>query len=516
MKRKLLSVSLSLVVFAVTAAVVQAQQQRAYRGTYQSVRGTILRIENRTNVFRDSLQAAMNRRDAAAIVSSEDPFVFVSDFSESVRRLHDRFDRRASNAADAQDVLNRAARIDDFMRRYPLDSRSQSDWSSMRADLNLLANAYSVSWPETTRYTPPYGNPPYGNRFGIRLTGTYRLDASNSDDAQSMADRATRIFPYEERQRVSDSIVRRLQAPDEIAIDLRGRTVTLASTRAPQITFEADGRDRIETRPNGRTVRARATLTGQQLIVSTTGDTGNDFTVTFDPLDNGQRLNVTRQIFVQGLTRPVVARSSYERIDNIARFDIYTPQNYPGDYRATVGDFVVPNGTIVVGTLNDTLSTQTASVGDRFTLRVNQPVEFDGATIEGHVAEVQRSGRLTGRSVMTLDFDNIRLRDGRSYRFAGIVDGVNTSNGETVRVDAEGTVRDDSQTRRTEERAAIGTAIGALIGAIAGGGKGAAIGAVAGAGTGAGSVYVQGRDDLNLGRGSEIRIRAGAPANLQR
>lgn len=61
------------------------------------------------------------------------------------------------------------------------------------------------------------------------------------------------------------------------------------------------------------------------------------------------------------------------------------------------------------------------------------------------------------------------------------------------------------------QRAAIGTAVGALIGAIAGGGKGAAIGAVIGAGAGAGSVYVQGRDDLNLSSGTELTIRASAP-----
>ena len=68
----------------------------------------------------------------------------------------------------------------------------------------------------------------------------------------------------------------------------------------------------------------------------------------------------------------------------------------------------------------------------------------------------------------------------------------------------------------TEERAAIGTAVGAIIGAIAGGGKGAAIGAILGAGAGAGSIYVEDRNDLDLDRGSELVIRAGAPYNTPR
>jgi uncharacterized protein YcfJ len=112
---------------------------------------------------------------------------------------------------------------------------------------------------------------------------------------------------------------------------------------------------------------------------------------------------------------------------------------------------------------------------------------------------------------MTLNFDTIRLRDGRSYRFAGLLDSVRTAQGDTVSVDNEGAVRDNNQTTRTVERAAIGTAVGAIIGAVAGGGKGAAIGAIVGAGGGAGSVYVQGRDDLDLTRGTELTIRASSP-----
>ena len=80
-----------------------------------------------------------------------------------------------------------------------------------------------------------------------------------------------------------------------------------------------------------------------------------------------------------------------------------------------------------------------------------------------------------------------------------------------VRVDNEGAVRDNDQTKQTVTRTAIGTAVGAIIGAIAGGGKGAAIGAVIGAGAGAGSVYIQGRDDLNLNAGTEVTIRATGP-----
>jgi hypothetical protein len=177
----------------------------------------------------------------------------------------------------------------------------------------------------------------------------------------------------------------------------------------------------------------------------------------------------------------------------------------------STGSFIIPNGTSVVAVLNNDLSSQNAREGDRFTMTVRSPSQFDGATIEGRVASINRGGRISGRSEMTIDFDTIRLQDGRSYSFAGILEGVRTPNGDVVQVDNEGAVRESDQTNKTVTRTAIGTAVGAIIGAIAGGGKGAAIGAVIGAGAGAGSVYVQGRNDVDLNAGTEITVRATGP-----
>jgi hypothetical protein len=146
-------------------------------------------------------------------------------------------------------------------------------------------------------------------------------------------------------------------------------------------------------------------------------------------------------------------------------------------------------------------------------MEVTSPSEFNGAIIEGRVSKTQRSGQVSGRANVSLEFDTIRLRDGRTYRFAGIVDEVTMANGEKVAVNNEGTVRDGNQTTKTVTRAGIGAALGALIGAIAGGGQGAAIGAAVGAGAGAGTVILQGRGDIELEQGTQFLITASAPAN---
>lgn len=510
--RKTLLAFLAVVVLSAGATLTQAQRQ-TYRGTARSVRQLILRIDNRTDIFRNAINAQNQSR--VYTTNGENLNNLVDDLDRAVLQLRERFDRRQSTATDAQDVLNRAALIDRFMTdRNVRGTAVLRSWTNLRADLNQLATVYSLTWPSIGQTYPNTSYPTTGSAYGAnRLTGTYRLDPSKSDDPGQAADRATQSLASGDRTRLRDQLAARLESPDQMAIEVRGRNVTLASSRAPQITFSADGVERVETSNSGRTIRARATLNGEQLIVSSTGDRASEFNVTFNSIDNGRRLSVTRRVYVQGLSRQVVVQSTYDKTSDVARFDINTgPQPYPNDNNnPSSTDFILTNGETVVAVLDNGLSTANAKVGDRFTATVRQPSQYEGATIEGHVSSVQRSGRITGRSQMTLNFDTIRLRDGRSYRFAGIIDSVRNAQGETVKLDNEGTVRDDNQTTKTVQRTAIGTAVGAIIGAIAGGGKGAAIGAIVGAGGGAGSVYVQGRDDLELDRGTELVIRATGP-----
>jgi len=249
-------------------------------------------------------------------------------------------------------------------------------------------------------------------------------------------------------------------------------------------------------------------------VVSSAGSRETDFNVTFEPIEGGRRMRVTRQIWNPRLGQnPVVVQNTYDRTSDVADFNVFNSNAYPSDTAgASSGDFVIPNGTTLVATLNTNLSTKDTRSGDSFTLTVREPSEYEGATIEGTVSNVGRSGRITGRSELSFNMNTIRLRNGQSYRFAGFIESARTAGGETVQVDNEGAVREgDSRTKTTEQRAVIGTGVGAIIGAIAGGGKGAAIGAIIGAAGGAGSVYAQGRDDLELPTGTEVRIRASSP-----
>jgi hypothetical protein len=166
---------------------------------------------------------------------------------------------------------------------------------------------------------------------------------------------------------------------------------------------------------------------------------------------------------------------------------------------------------VLVATLDNPLSLRSASVGSRVTLTVHDGARsvYDGGTIEAYVSE-GASANSANRSALALDFDQIRLRDGRTAPFAGTIDRVRDSSGRTIAVenlpDRVDDGKDDSD--QAIQRGAIGAGIGALIGAIVGGGKGAAIGAAVGAAGGAGTVLIDNGSQDTLESGTEFTIRA--------
>ena len=485
----------------------QAATSQSYRLRDSDLNQLIQRIETGGDRFHSSLTDAFSRSRYEQTNSEVNMNDDVRDFKNATTQLRNQHNARQPVAGDVERLLALARPIDMFMRSNRLTNQAQTDWSSLKSELNTLAGAFNVSanWQDGNQSSPGQYN------SNGRLTGTYRLDPSRSDNPRDVTDRATRNLPSNQRQAVYDRMIARLESPQMLAIERNSSTMSMASSLAQRSTFEADGVERQE-QLNGRTSRVTASLRGDQLAVNSTGYRENDFNVTFEPIENGRRLRVTREVFSDRLNQPVIVNSVYDRTSDIAQWNIYNGSGpVLSNTGANSGEFILRDGETVVAVLNNDLTTKSTRQGDRFTMTVREPGEYDGAVIEGTVATVSQSGTLTGRSGMTLNFDTIRLRNGQTYRFAGTLTSVRSANGETVRVDNEGSAQGDNQTTQTVTRAGIGTAIGAIIGAVAGGGKGAAIGAAIGAAGGAGSVFVTGKESLELPQGTELTIRAGSP-----
>jgi hypothetical protein len=484
----------------------------ASRVNDQQVKQLLTRIRNEADRFRGSLDKALDGSRLRGSQEEDSINQSVADFATATTRLRTRFNSRQMVTGDIEDVLRRGGNIDRFMftQRGQLAVKAENDWVAVRRDLDGLARAYNVAWSWSdsaeARREP-------GASLSRGLTGTYQLESNRGDDPRQAAERAARSVPSDRQQATSRRLMYRLSSPEAIAIDRNGNHVTMASSLGQRVAFEADGRSRTEQGPSGRTIETTASLDGDRLVVTTKGNRGNDYTVTFEPADNDRNLRVTRRIFDDGLGQPVTVQSFYRRSSNDARWDIYdgSTRTPPSSANAANRDVGVPDGIRLVATLDDALSTETAREGDRVTMTTRSPSQYQGAVLEGVVSSVNASGRVSGRADMTLGFQSIRVRNGGASVFEGVIESVRTPAGETIRVDNAGTVEGtDSQTGKTVQRTAIGAGLGALIGAIAGGAKGAAIGAAIGAGGGAGTVMAGQRGHLELPRGTEVTITSGA------
>ena len=148
----------------------------------------------------------------------------------------------------------------------------------------------------------------------------------------------------------------------------------------------------------------------------------------------------------------------------------------------------LPAGTRLVVRMIDGVDSERNSVGQSFAASLDEPVLIDGEPVIPRGADVvvklvddKKSGKLAGRTVLTLDLTSVKV------------------NGRMVDVNTQ-TVSEESASRgkKTAKMVGGGAALGAIIGAVAGGGKGAGIGAGAGAAAGAGAEI--------LTKGQRVRI----------
>ncbi len=122
----------------------------AHRGihsiTDKEVEDIIHRLESQSDRFRKSLDSALDKSRFDGTRQEDDINAFVKDFYKETKTLHSHFDSHKSTTSDVQTVLDRAAQIDQFMRRNRLKKDAQKDWAVLRAYLDELARVYSVTW----------------------------------------------------------------------------------------------------------------------------------------------------------------------------------------------------------------------------------------------------------------------------------------------------------------------------------------------------------------------------------
>lgn len=173
--------------------------------------------------------------------------------------------------------------------------------------------------------------------------------------------------------------------------------------------------------------------------------------------------------------------------------------------------YTVSSGKRFYARMNDTISSKTARVGDRFTATITEPVYStngvvvipDGSEVIGRVNSVKAARKGGNPGSIDVSFVQIVLPNGKRRAINGSLTNLDSK---SAKSDSEGTASGDRMKNRKLIFIGGGGAGGAVLGGAIGGGKGALIGALLGAGGGfLGERYTKG-ENAEVRSGTEFGI----------
>jgi hypothetical protein len=177
--------------------------------------------------------------------------------------------------------------------------------------------------------------------------------------------------------------------------------------------------------------------------------------------------------------------------------------------RAQWRELTVPNGTTLPLELETALSSETAHVETPVRARLRNAVVVNGytaipagAVFVGTVTDVERAGRVKGRSRLAFRFNEVQMDNGREDLQTNVI-----------------TYEGEQSKGEDATKVGAGAGIGAIIGGIAGGAGGAAKGAVIGGAAGTGAVLATRGKEVKLAAGTDIAasladsVKIRVPAN---
>jgi hypothetical protein len=412
---------------------VQAQPQQNRNNTRQ-VGNMLQRLERSSCRFRSSLNVALVQRSVDQTKPQNDISTFQYSFDLAIEQFRDQFTRRLAVASDVESILEKAQPINSFITRNTSNPRVKNDWASVRTDLNTLASAYGVS-SQWNQLTPLKVDSNRSFRLSENeLTQLILLIEEGGDQFRLSLTDAFFQGPYDRTRNegnMNDALRSFKQATNQVRIRFDARQLVLDDVQ--RLLDQAQPLENF-MRDNALTDHARSDWSTLR-----------------------KNLNILANAY------------------NISPSWINIPSSQ------TESKLIVQDGEILVAILNNNLNIQLSQHGDLFTVTVRDPSQLLGAVIEGSVGKVSDGGLLRGWSEMALTFETIRLPNGQSYKFTGILESVRTLNGDTIKVDNDGSAQ-------TIQRVGIATGVGAVIGA--------------------GSVFIPGTDNLELPSGTELTIRS--------
>ena len=111
-----------------------------------NVRQIIRNLETDTDMFKGSLDRALDHSPLDGTRSEDEINEYVKQFEHATDKLKDKAEDQKYAPNLAREVLIRGRSINTFMRKHQLSQDANNDWARVRNDLTLLAHGYRINW----------------------------------------------------------------------------------------------------------------------------------------------------------------------------------------------------------------------------------------------------------------------------------------------------------------------------------------------------------------------------------
>jgi uncharacterized membrane protein YvbJ len=118
-----------------SSTAVRAQEDKAR---------LLKQLEEDSDRFSKSLNQAVDQSKINGTNTEDQINGYVKQFEDACDRLKKDYDKSQDTRISAREVLQRAKTINKFMKKYPLTNTAQTDWGTVRNDINRIAVAHNM------------------------------------------------------------------------------------------------------------------------------------------------------------------------------------------------------------------------------------------------------------------------------------------------------------------------------------------------------------------------------------
>ena len=131
---------LSVVLSLICAASLSAQSRLSDKDVQQHMKN----LKDDAKKFRSGFNSALSKSTIRKTTQEKDATTLARNFEQQTNSMYETFKKSTKAEPYLQNCLDTARQIDKIMTSTPLDSTTNTQWSTVKTEINTLANAFNV------------------------------------------------------------------------------------------------------------------------------------------------------------------------------------------------------------------------------------------------------------------------------------------------------------------------------------------------------------------------------------